>query len=527
MTRIKEPPLDSSELPDYKSPPSRIVRSLRQGYDNMRKKVANKSSQIRTLQGKLRDTHNSREEWKERTKELEGKVEKLEKENEQLKKKAPDNRLESNKCPGYKYNVTQILISLECFLGSSAGFRALSNIFHILGNWISAIATPAASTIRQWFFKLGLYKLIQPKRSENGWFLIVDTSIQMGPQKCVVVLGVRTTDLVSNFCPTLEQVETLVVKPLNNTPGDVIYEILEEAAVKISGQTIHAIISDEGSENKMGGRLFCEHYPETIHLNDISHLINNLLKKELGNDPVWASFKEEAANSMQILKLSSIAHLAPPRQRTKARMHSAFNLIEWGIRLLEYINSEEANKLKAEDINKVKWIKKYHNAFQRYFGLRDLGKLALELVHQRGYFKGIANEFKRLAKQCGFNRIVRSFYNRILDMLRSIELRIPNCMSYLGSSEVLESLFGKFKALEGNHASSGLTSLVLSIPGLTGELNRSTIEDAMVSISTLDITNWINANLGQTFLSKRKQALKCPEVCKIDSNGNYYRLRTA
>jgi peptidoglycan hydrolase CwlO-like protein len=87
MTRIKEPLFDSSELPDYKSPPSRIVRSLRQGYDNVRKKVANKSSQIRTLQGKLRDTQNSREEWKERTKELEEKVEKLEQQNEQLKKK--------------------------------------------------------------------------------------------------------------------------------------------------------------------------------------------------------------------------------------------------------------------------------------------------------------------------------------------------------------------------------------------------------------------------------------------------------
>lgn len=89
MTRIKEPPFDSSELPDYKSPPSRILRSLRQGYDNMRKKVAEKSSRIRMLQGKLRDTQNSREEWKGRTKELEEKIEKLENENERLKKKNP------------------------------------------------------------------------------------------------------------------------------------------------------------------------------------------------------------------------------------------------------------------------------------------------------------------------------------------------------------------------------------------------------------------------------------------------------
>src|ERR1700720_2803613 len=97
-------------------------------------------------------------------------------------------------------------------------------------------------------------------------------------------------------------------------------------------------------------------------------------------------------------------------------------------------------------------------------------------------------------------------------------------MSYLGSSEVLESLFGKFKALEGDHASSGLTSLILAIPGLVGEMNESIIEDAMMSTSTWDITNWVSANLGKTFLSERRQALKRPEVCE---NGNYYRLRTA
>lgn len=418
------------------------------------------------------------------------------------------------------------MISLECFLGSSAGFRALGNIFRILGNWISVIAAPAASTIRQWFLKLGLYNLNRPKRSEDGWFLIFDTSIQMGPQKCVVVLGVRKSDLTSDFCPTLEQAETLVVKPLNNTPGDVIYEILEEAATRISGQTIHAIISDEGSENKKGGRLFCECHSKTIHLHDISHLINNLLKKELDNDSVWASFKEEATNSVQTLKLSPIAHLVPPRQRTKARMHSAFDLIEWGIRLLEYISSEEASNIETKDRDKINWIKKYRNAFQKYVILRDLCKIALDIVHRQGYFKGITKEFKKLSKQYRSDISVKDFYNSTLGMLSSIELKIPDSMSYLGSSEILESLFGKFKALEGDHASSGFTSLVLGLPGLTGKIDRSTIEEAMMSVSASDITDWINANLGQTFLSKRKEALKSGVSSNINSNKNT-RLRIA
>jgi exoribonuclease R len=71
MTRIKEPVVGSTEIPDYKSPASRIVRSLRKGYDNLRKKLHERSATILDLREKLRDTQKSREEWRIRAKEAE------------------------------------------------------------------------------------------------------------------------------------------------------------------------------------------------------------------------------------------------------------------------------------------------------------------------------------------------------------------------------------------------------------------------------------------------------------------------
>lgn len=76
MTRIKEPPTGSDELPDYKSPPSRIVRSLRKGYDNLRSKVKEKSVINQALRGNVRDLMKSRDEWKERAKQAELELEK-------------------------------------------------------------------------------------------------------------------------------------------------------------------------------------------------------------------------------------------------------------------------------------------------------------------------------------------------------------------------------------------------------------------------------------------------------------------
>jgi hypothetical protein len=91
MTRIKEPDADASEVPDYKSPPSRIIRSLRKAYDNLRGKLKEKARVIQDLTGKLRDTQESRDHWKVLAKAAEDKIALQEEENlklrENLKKK--------------------------------------------------------------------------------------------------------------------------------------------------------------------------------------------------------------------------------------------------------------------------------------------------------------------------------------------------------------------------------------------------------------------------------------------------------
>ncbi len=85
MTRIKEPDSNASELPDYKSPPSRIIRSLRKAYDNVREKSEKKAQSIQGLTGKLRDTQESRDHWKALAKSAEVKISQQEKENQELR----------------------------------------------------------------------------------------------------------------------------------------------------------------------------------------------------------------------------------------------------------------------------------------------------------------------------------------------------------------------------------------------------------------------------------------------------------
>ena len=179
----------------------------------------------------------------------------------------------------------------------------MASVFFTLKEWVSTLATPVYATIRQWLCKLGLFKLVRPKIVSEGWFLIIDTSIQMGQQKFVLVLGVRKEQLTENFCPTHTQVEPIVLRPLETCPGEVIQDVLEEARSKVGIPL--AIVSDAANELKRGIRLFRESCAvaertdrvgtpitkKPIHLLDISHRIDICLKKELLSDPIWKAFQ--------------------------------------------------------------------------------------------------------------------------------------------------------------------------------------------------------------------------------------------
>ena len=318
--------------------------------------------------------------------------------------------------------------------------------------WITWLRTPAYTTIRQWLLKMGLYKLERPKSSPNGWFFIIDTSIQMGPQKVVVILGVKKLNSNQNFHPNFEEVEPLVLAPLYNCPGVVINELLEKAITAVGVPPI-AIISDQGSELKKGARLFSEKHPTTIHLFDISHKINSCLKKELSSDSVWLALKTSSSEAIQKLKLSPAAYLAPPKQRTKDRMHSAFPLIDWAVKLLKLINTRKIDDLNLEEKNKVNWIQKYQFDLPYLAQLKEMSKIALDVVHEQGYHRNIGDEYlKRVTHINLIEKRSIEFCKKIKNLLDEEGKKVPETERYLGSSEVIESLFGKFKALEDNHA---------------------------------------------------------------------------
>ena len=201
--------------------------------------------------------------------------------------------------------------------------------------------------------------------------------------------------------------------------------------------------------------------------------------------------------------------MAPPKQRTKARMHASFSLIKWGLKLADYFRTPDAQALPQSHQQMLSWILKYEDALLSYGCMVELCRTALNLVHERGYYRKVKRDFMVLTKPVShFSRRCMAFRNKIAAILAEEGAKVPVGQHYLGSSEVIESVFGKFKAMEDQHASSGLTSLVMALPALAGDITHEIVECAMNSVSVDIMSDWMDKNMGATFLSQRRQNLR-------------------
>ena len=81
-----------------------------------------------------------------------------------------------------------------------------------------------------------------------------------------------------------------------------------------------------------------------------------------------------------------------------------------------------------------------------------------------------------------------------------------------GTTEVLESCFGKLKGLEDGQSKSGFTGLVLSLGAMVSKPTIETIAEALERCRVKDVWDWCREKLGVSVQSLRKQAYAKPKM---------------
>ena len=124
-------------------------------------------------------------------------------------------------------------------------------------NWGFDFPVPHFTTVRLWLLRLGHYNLHRPKEQAYDWVWIIDHSNQIGQEKCLVILGVRVSQLPppgEDFPLRLAQMEPIELEPVTVSDKEVVYRQLEANVAKTG--VPRAIINDHGGDLAGGVELF-------------------------------------------------------------------------------------------------------------------------------------------------------------------------------------------------------------------------------------------------------------------------------
>jgi len=203
---------------------------------------------------------------------------------------------------------------------------------------------------------------------------------------------------------------------------------------------------------------------------------------------------------------TELSALMPKKQREKARFMDIGYLVNWPDRIKK---SKENGCLKSISDERYQeylgWIDKFILLLDRWKFMVSTFKLIKETVRTYGYSMDIYTYLNMI-----FGEVVieeeqlKEFTLKCLDSLFEEVKKLDEGQTLIGSTEVIESVFGKYKAInEGLH---GITVNILGICTFVGrEKNVREIKEAMESCSVIKAVGFVKQKFGQTLASLRKQ----------------------
>jgi hypothetical protein len=435
-------------------------------------------------------------------------------------------------------------------------------------------ANPSFSIIRQWLGRIGLFELKREKEKREDWIFITDLTVELGQEKCLVILGVSQeyylAEVVSKSRALNHQdVEVLGIEIMTSTKGELIQEKLEEVSKRVG--TPRQIGSDHGSDLHKGIKLYQENKQEVIHTYDLTHQIALLLKQELEADKQYQKFCQRCHQCRQEIQQTELLFISPPSQRSKSRYFNLEHLILWGQKILLYeekkdfslinksyvidsetlvelifkltpkqlrslwslsskeladieqikstleenltavISSEQreaiiqaASRGSRRFLEKLSWVKEYQNDLIKWSQMLEITDSIETLLKHNGLHQQSLSQFDELLPLPSVPCYLVNFQQKIRDYLIEQTAIIKDDITFLATSDIIESIFGKYKLFSERCPLPELGRMILTIPLATMNLTTELIKQAWETVSNVDVKAWQEQIFGISTLSKRK-----------------------
>jgi hypothetical protein len=299
------------------------------------------------------------------------------------------------------------------------------------------------------------------------------------------------------------------LKPVQKSDGEQVYQRLE-AVVEQVGVPL-AILSDEGSDLTNGVAKFKEKYPQTQVLNDLAHKAAIFLKRELLADPRWEAFVKHCGQTQPRVKQTELGHLAPPTLKVKARYMNLAPLIRWGAKMLQLVDTPASKRVAALDLSRLEekfaWVGDFREALVDWNDLEAVKEVVLQYARVEGYHLGARKKLTEQVREVAHTPSGRRLARALIAFIGEQSEKVASGQSLPASSEVLESLIGKGKRLQGQHSRGGFTKMILGMGASVVGITQQRVNQALQGIRNVDLLQWCRENLGASLTAQRRQAL--------------------
>jgi len=301
----------------------------------------------------------------------------------------------------------------------------------------------------------------------------MDTSIALGSGKILAVLELKLNHFANNkVAPTLGEINCVAVAVAKSWTGEGIANFLEQV-IHITGKPA-AYLKDGGRDLMKAVRLLNERGFSSLSIDDISHVVANLLRNEYTKHPLYDVFISACGQASKNLKQTMLAFFAPPQVSTKARFMNIHRLVKWAQAALKHspaggVSQDSPVAKLRKALGKLPECKSFIERF-----LRDAIALlkSQEIIKAKGLNLETYQECKELIEVIPQSSPVRAGFTVWMEkqLIVAASLGLGN-IGMPVSSDNIESLFALGKT-HGIGEIKDADRIALRLPAFCGKLTE-------------------------------------------------------
>ena len=410
--------------------------------------------------------------------------------------------------PHHKFGPKMIALCVN--LARRIGLRPTVACLNIIFDWLGVSGRlPRWTTIRTWLMRMGVAAIEEPIEPADDWIWMADHSNQIGPEKALVILGLRASKMPPpGVALTHQDVRVLAVEPGVSWKREDVAGAYQRLAKRIGAPL--AVVVDGAVELREGAEVLRKYRDDMVILGDFKHFAANVLKNLVGGSQPFARFTSQVGLTRSAIQQTELSHLTPPSPRPKARFMNLKTTLTWAQMVLWQLahpDSRARCDINEARVNeKLGWLETFREDLIHWSACQAVVSAAVTFINEQGLFRGAATRMAmalHLLPTCDQSRAV---FNRLVEYVRLSEENLSDSQRLPLSTEILESSFGLFKQLERQHSKGGFTSLLAAFGALLKPATPESIRRDLARISVKQMRKWVAQNLKTTLASKRHTA---------------------